>query len=155
MKKPPLVVDTNLLLLYIVGAVDQSQIGQHKRLTAYSLDDFDLLTNYIDGRDLVSIPNILTETSNLMGQGLHGKTLAKARLGLKLITEQLQEIFVPSKTATQVNEFHWLGLTDCAIVSINQVEVELLTDDLNLYGVAIGKEMIAQNFNHLRDPYLS
>lgn len=154
MTKPRLAVDTNLLLLYIIGAVDQAQIGHHKRLSAYTLEDFLTLTDYVAGRRLVTIPNILTETSNLMGQGLHGDILKEARIGLAQIVKQLEEIFVPSVKAVALDEFHWLGLTDCAAISIDGNDFEFLTDDLNLYGAALGRNIVATNFNHLRDPLL-
>jgi hypothetical protein len=41
------VVDTNLLLLLVVGSASRNYVDKHKRLGDYSLDDFDLLVELI------------------------------------------------------------------------------------------------------------
>ena len=63
------IVDTNLLLLYVVGAQNPERIGRFTRTDTFTKDDFDLidrLFGYVE--TAVTTPSILTEVSNLLGQ---------------------------------------------------------------------------------------
>lgn len=63
------VADTNLLLLYVVGAHDPERIGRFPRTDTYTEDDFDLLERLLGYFETaVTTPPILTEVSNLLGQ---------------------------------------------------------------------------------------
>lgn len=69
-KSKALLLDTNLLLLYLVGGKDPQLIDGARRLNAYTEEDFDLLYEFIESNgflQLVSTPHILTEVSNLVG----------------------------------------------------------------------------------------
>jgi hypothetical protein len=64
-----IVVDTNLLVLLVVGSASIEYINKHKRLTSFSTDDFELLVELIGMfSDIVMLPHILSETSNLIKQ---------------------------------------------------------------------------------------
>ena len=61
------ILDTNLLLLFVVGTTNLSYIEKHKRLKSFSVEDFELLLRAISGADAILLyPNTLTETSNLV-----------------------------------------------------------------------------------------
>ena len=63
-----IIVDANLLLLWIVGLASPNYIHKHRRLQAYTVDDFELLWNILSrARKIILTPNTLTETSNLAG----------------------------------------------------------------------------------------
>ena len=65
-------VDTNLLLLYIVGQEDPQIIAKHRRLEDYSAQDYTILKDLLtQAGQLFVTPNTLTEASNLLGQ--HGE----------------------------------------------------------------------------------
>lgn len=58
----PIVLDTNLLVLLIVGIASPTYIAIHKQLRAYSLQDFDLLTRLLETASRIIVtPNTLTE----------------------------------------------------------------------------------------------
>ena len=62
-----LVLDANLTLLFVVGTAKLGYIGQHKRLSTYTTEDFELLRGFIAQARIVTVtPNTLTETSNLI-----------------------------------------------------------------------------------------
>ena len=62
-------VDTNLLLLYFVGLYNPSLIPQFKRTRIFTVNDFDVLQNFIAlFSKVVTTPDILTEVSNLSNQ---------------------------------------------------------------------------------------
>src|SRR4051794_35937703 len=63
------VVDTNVLLLYLVGRFDRSRITTFKNTNQYVDDDFRLAEVLIGSfARIIVTPNILTEVSNLAGQ---------------------------------------------------------------------------------------
>lgn len=72
-RRKGIIVDTNLLLLALIGGT--SSIGEFKRTRGYSDEDYQLLLKVIDQFEtLVSTPHILAEVSNLTN-GLYGSKL--------------------------------------------------------------------------------
>ena len=64
----PLFVDTNLLLVLVVGLLDPEQVEKFKRTRSYTREDYSLLSDFVSGYDgLLTTPNVLTEVSNLAG----------------------------------------------------------------------------------------
>lgn len=147
----PLLVDTNLLVLLVVGLASKELIEKHRRLREYSLDDFDLLAQIVRGHShLITTPNIWTEVSNLARQ-----TSEPARSKIALVMRQLMaksnESYVRSIGASKAVEFARLGLADCAILEVEPASVAILTSDLDLYLAAITRGREATNFNHVRE----
>ena len=70
-------IDSNLLVLHLVGTVNWERLKTFKRTQAYTLEDFELLEGLISclGR-LFTTPHVLTEVSNLTGS-LSGRELAE------------------------------------------------------------------------------
>lgn len=61
-----LLVDTNLLLLYLVGTTNKKRILNFKRTQTYTIEDFDLLSRFMaEFKTLITTPHVLTEVSNL------------------------------------------------------------------------------------------
>lgn len=76
-----LVLDTNLIVLLVVGLADEQAVPKHKRTRAYSINDFRLLLKIISTyQEVRVIPNALSEASNLLdfeGDGLPAKIFAR------------------------------------------------------------------------------
>lgn len=146
-------IDSNLLLLLIVGSASREYIAKHKRLKSFDSSDFDLLREQLSvASAIVLTPNTLTETSNLIdhiGEPARGHIYQTLR-NLLLLPES-EEKYVPSKSATELPELPRLGLTDCALLDICANGVPLITADLSLYLAAVSRGAKALNFNHLRD----
>jgi hypothetical protein len=67
-----LAIDTQVLLLLVVGLVDRNFIANHKRLKQFDTNAFELLVCVIgDAEQIVATPNSLTEVSNLLAQGVN------------------------------------------------------------------------------------
>ncbi|MCY7357876.1 MAG: hypothetical protein LH609_10485 [Rudanella sp.] len=65
-RKSGLLLDTNLLVLLVIGQYDPKRINGHKRLQSYTSEDYDLLLGFMSlFRTFATTPNILTEVSNL------------------------------------------------------------------------------------------
>lgn len=150
MKPAALLLDSNLLVLLVVGLASSELIGRHKRLKAYSASDFQLLSTYLSMASAVMLtPNTLTETSNLVR---NIEKPAKTRIGLVLNSFVLNagETYVAGAAAVARPEFFRLGLTDSALLAPEFSELTLLTADLQLYLAALRAGRSAINFNHLR-----
>ena len=145
-------IDTNLLVLLIVGSVGRDLIAKHRRLRRFTEEDFDRLINLINRVDRVFVtPNTLTETSNLLTQH---KDPERSHFfdRLKFIIQESKEFVVASTEASRNNAFKRLGLTDAALLEVATAETPLLTVDLDLYLAASAKgQDTAVNFTHLQD----
>lgn len=147
-------VDTNLLLLLLIGRFDVGQITTFQRTRRFfSQEDYVLLEMIVQGfRSIITTPNILTEISNFVdrGQKFKGDFLQFFDRQIHLLTE----LYVPSKSAAAADGFRSVGLTDSVILLAAQSNYLVLTIDvklaihLNTHGVD------AINFNHLREYYL-
>ena len=148
-----LFIDTNLLVLLIVGSVGRDLIAKHKRLRgAYTAEDYDILVGLLRPVDRVFVtPNTLTEASNLLGH--HGEP-ERSRLfdKLRILIQESEEFVVTSVDASSNSAFGRLGLTDAALLELITAESPLLTADLDLYLAALEKgQEAAVNFTHLRN----
>ena len=126
-------VDSNLLLLYVVGSEDRSLIAGHRRLEGYSVADYELLIDFLApaGHVLVT-PNTLTETSNLIRQHRDPQRSQLMRR-LRVIIQDSQEVVVASAKASDNSVFESLGLTDSVLLEVATAETPLLTVDSGLF----------------------
>ena len=132
-------IDSNLLVLAVVGSVDVAIIPRHRRLEGYTAADFETLRAILDrGRQIFVTPNTLTEASNLLRQ--HGEP-ERSRLmdQLRYLINESEEIVIISAQASANSEFSRLGLTDAALLEAVSEERPLITVDLNLYLAALTK----------------
>ena len=146
-----ILVDANLLVLFVVGRTGREFIGKHRRLREFSADDYDRLLRVIGGVGRVVVtPNTLTETSNLLG--LHKDPERSQFLQmLRFLVEHSEEVSVASVDACRSGAFLRLGLTDAVLLEIISAEIPLITVDLDLYVAASKKEPNAAfNFRHLQ-----
>ena len=95
------VVDSNLLLLLIVGSASLSYIEKHKRLSSgYSREDFSTLGKIIsEFSEIVSIPHVLTKVSNLARQ-IDNPARAMILAKLKVFISATLELHIPSERGT-------------------------------------------------------
>jgi rRNA-processing protein FCF1 len=144
------IIDANLLTLWIVGQVSEDLVPKCRRTRQYTVDDYLVLANYLTRFITVIItPNIATEVSNLIGV-LKDDHLIKARTILAGGFEAWTEVYFKSVAAKDIPEYMRLGLTDAAILLSVSRETEVLTDDFDLYRVLTKRGIIVTNFTHLR-----
>ena len=147
---PRLVLDTNVLLPFIIGTVDPDLLGSAKRLKEYCPDDYEIITTYIGlFQDVILLPNIVTETSNFLGQ-LTGERRKRSMSLLADLAASSRETYVESAVAFRQPECLELGVTDAAILCVLDRSTYLLTSDFSLYVAAISRERNAQYFEDLR-----
>ena len=145
-----IVLDSNLLVLLIVGTASRSYVPGHRRLRAYSESDFDLLVDLIaPASSILLTPNTLTEASNLLGyigEPARGKICDVFRVFIKAGEER----YLESGRAAERDEFRRLGLTDSVLLHLAEEPSTLLTADLDLYLAAAKRGLKVINFNHRR-----
>lgn len=146
-------IDSNLLLLLVVGMTNRDYVSKHKRLQEFTSADYDLLQEQLSvASEIVVTPNTLTETSNLID---HISDPARSQIYAKLVEllnlPEAREAYVSSRSATARQELPRLGLTDCALLEVCADGTPLITVDLKLFLAAVGNGSKALNFNHLRN----
>ncbi len=147
-------LDSNLLLLFVVGATSRALISRHKRLKAFIEKDYDKLVELLsDVPQVLLTPNTLTETSNLAGQ-IDEPARTEIYRMLRAVIDRTDEHYIRSPEAAGRSEFLRLGLTDAALLEASSEEIVILTTDVGLYLAALDKGSPARNFNHIRDQYL-
>jgi len=146
-----LLIDANLLVLLVVGSANTRYIAGHKNLGAYEVDDYHRLVALLGHvQELVFVPNVLTETFNLVRQvGEPLKSELTAHFGVML--KQVGEEYVPSAEVVDDDGFDRLGLTDSVILKVMQTGAILLTADIALYLAAATAGLPVCNYNHIRD----
>lgn len=145
-----LLIDTNLLLLLLIGAMDPAHVERFRRTKKYTREDYALLAAFVSRYErLVTTPNVLTEVSNLAGQ-LSEPLRERAFLSLGVLISQYDERFHPSRELVLEEIFPKLGLADTSVQAAVDNSVTVLTDDLPLYLRLSAAGIEAINFNHLR-----
>ncbi|HZL36920.1 MAG TPA: PIN domain-containing protein [Tepidisphaeraceae bacterium] len=146
-----LLIDSHMVLLYVVGSHDKTLISRFKRTQTYTPDDFDTLDAVLSlFSRIVVTPHIFAEVNSLLRQlpeAIRDACFASSFLEVIQVVDEVQ---VASKDAAVHEKFPRLGLTDCAICSLAG-QCAILTDDLPLYGnlAQMGAPVI--NFTHLRN----
>jgi hypothetical protein len=143
-------VDANLLVLFLVGTVNKQRIRDFKRTQHFTIEDFGLLERLIAGfGKLYATPHVLSQVSDLTD--LPGKELRQIRQLFKLVVEQqIEESYDPSRVLVADPIFEKLGLADAAIATVCCRGMLVLTADVKLQLVLQRRGADALNFNHVR-----
>lgn len=143
-------IDTNLLVLLVVGLTDEGYIEKHDNLAAYSAEDFRRLLELIGSHKLLFVPHVLSETSNLLRQIKDPiRSELMARFG-ELI-KRVEEKYVGGASVAELPVFVRLGLTDAVLARLTETGAALLTADSVLWDAVTRAGHMAVNYNHIRD----
>lgn len=145
-KTKGVLIDTNLLLLYIVGSYDIELIANFKRTAQYTTDDFDIVADFLRlFSQTIVTPHILTEVSDLIGN----RAILQALLKI-FIEKEAEEKFTASKEITQTQGFIEFGLADTATIYTGKDSHLIFTDDNPLYGFLSNSKIDAVSLGQLR-----
>ena len=150
-RKNGLLIDTNLLVLLIVGFVNRDRISRFKRTTSYSSADWDLLSGILERISRrYTLPHVVAEVSTLTD--LKGPELEVAREVLLGLIKELRELQITSVDACATPLFMRLGLTDAAIAEAARLHrCSVLTNDSGLYTALANEGSPVAMFDHLRE----
>lgn len=139
MTKRPILIDTQLLVLLVVGLTRASLIGRHKRTTdrKYTRTDFYFLLDLLGNAPrFVFCAHVAAETSNLAGQ--HGEPDRSAIMAtLKALLNHAEERPILCSEAMEHPDYAALRLTDAAQLALCTEDAVLLTDDEPLHRAAV------------------
>ena len=144
-------IDTNLLVLFVVGTVNRERIRTFKRTSIYTREDYDLLRRVLSRFKVwYTVAHVLAEVNDLTD--LPGPEKIRARLVLKDTISPLHEADIPSARAAEERIFEGLGLVDAAIgAAAREHNCSVLTDDFDLYHRLSRDHIYVFNFTHLRE----
>jgi hypothetical protein len=138
------------LLLHLVGTHAPERLAW-KRLAIFDADDVRRVRREIGTRRHISVPNILTEASNLIGSGKQ-EALPGGGLWLANYCLGLDELYARSADAVVDPIFLRLGLTDAAIRRIAASDTKVLTVDHELAGRLAERGTMVVNLLHAKTP---
>ncbi|MFL9828324.1 PIN domain-containing protein [Rhodoplanes sp. SY1] len=144
-----ILVDTNLMVLVVVGTYAIQRISTFKRTRQYTIDDYALMMRilaFFERR--VTTPNILTEVDNLTRQLPEDEHDAISETMVQLVSTMF-EVYQPATPIMRTDLYPDLGLTDCATVALSQ-DFLVLTDDYRLSNVLTSAGRDAVNINYIR-----
>lgn len=138
MKK--LIIDTNLLILYVVGSIDNAkQIENSRYLSGFTVRHYDFLLELMSDYDeFYFTPYIATETSNLLHRDFHGWVKTQVFDFLRtLFTDVFKIIHAIPQRDTQGFTFARYGLTDNSLIHLINDYV-ILTNDQDIPNALFG-----------------
>ena len=148
-------IDTNLLVLLIVGSTDRKLIEEHRRTKAFVTRDYDELCGLLEGFDEFWITShCLAETSNLLKHT--GKRNARSLLTtLAAFCSRTRESYLPKARVFADDHFLRLGVADTGFVQKSKRVSCSITMDVQLYETIrrLGRNVV--NFNHVRTYLIS
>jgi hypothetical protein len=145
----PVVLDTNVLLLYWCASFDTGLVHTFKRLNSFSEDDIELLHQTLRSFETINTtPHVLTEVSNLANSlpawRKEGWSSHFARqVGV------VKENWISARMIVETPAI-FLGLTDAALCGLASTHV-ILTIDFPLSNYLESRRLNVVNFNHLRE----
>ena len=145
-------IDTNALVVLIVGLIDPRLLKTHRRTSIYKQQDFEELSIVIGNiSNLNILSNVWTETDNLLNN-FTGNYKYQYIQNITASVQATTEIYVPSKTAVINPYFFDLGLTDCLLLEQAKTCSLLITSDSTLsdYATALGIQVydVVKNANN-------
>src|ERR1022692_1341273 len=130
-KRRHLLLDSNLLLLWITTRYDLRLLATFKRVQMFTQDDAILLAWVIDQfKSVVTTAHVVTEVSNL-GNSLSSASRLGWFISLSEFSLSTQEDTHSLISLASLDEFVRFGVTDCALSTLSG-KYQVLTTDRRL-----------------------
>jgi rRNA-processing protein FCF1 len=131
------IIDSNALVVLLIGLMDPRLLRNHKRTSIYDEDDFYELLNKIgDLGQVIILPNVWTEVDNLLNN-FSGNYKYSYISTITNLIKGSTEIYISSDTVVEQPVFYNLGLTDSLILEQAKKCQLLITSDSRLSDFAI------------------
>lgn len=134
------IIDSNALVVLIVGLIDPRLFKNHKRTSIYDEEDFLELLSIIGNLDrIVILSNVWAEVDNLLND-FSGNYKYQYITNISNLIKLTTEKYIPSITVIDKDEFYELGLTDSLLLEEAKGCQLLITSDSKLsdYALASG-----------------
>jgi len=127
-----ILIDTNALIILIMGRINPKLINNHRRTSIYDEQDYYNLIEFVkDVNRIITLPNILTEVDNLLNSDLGKYHYEYTKVFLEFL-QQSNEKYFETKKIIESQHFLNLGLTDSAIIEVAKDCEFLITADSEL-----------------------
>jgi len=143
-------IDSNLLVLLLVGLVNLDRIRNFKRTQNFTIEDFYLLQRLVRwfGAPLFSTPHVLSQVSDLTD--LSDRERIALRGVFRVMVATIDEQYDTAKELVRDPLFNRFGLADASIAAVCKRKILVLTADLALQIALVESGLDALNFNHVR-----
>jgi hypothetical protein len=141
------VLDTNVLLLLLVGAAARHRLKTFKRTATWEYEDYITLLKMINGAQIILLQPILVETSDLLKGHLEG-----CAEHLKLIIDERVEHQYSSRTLAASPSYIEYGLADSSLFEMARSGITIVSNDGPLCGYLVGLGYKAINFTQVIYP---
>ena len=143
-------IDTNLLVLLMVGSVNPNRIPNFKRTQDFTIGDFRLLRKLVEwfGMPIVTTPHVLSQVSDLTDLAGHEATLIRQLF--KSTVELIEEKYDEARRLVMHPLFERFGLGDASVAAVCERDIVVLTADVQLQIALASTGLDAINFNHVR-----
>lgn len=148
-----LLLDTNLLILFMLGSYSPQDIPRCKFTSSYNKEDFDLLKNYLKLAPAIYItPHILAELSNQSFQIFNGNKKSEFLKTLVSKLRSMDEKYIKlGELLKEVELFYKFGFTDLSIFELAKREkFVVLTDDHKLHNILAANKLNTLYFTEIR-----
>ena len=144
-------LDTNLLVLYLVGKYKRDYVTKFKRTNMYTVNDFDWLSEYVSKfAKIVVTPQVLAETWNFIEKIGEHRFVEFLEKTIPLLT-LFEEEYIHKNIIMESDGFSYIGITDMSVIQAGKkLDCLVLTDDLRAYSHFLQFEVSTININHLR-----
>lgn len=143
-------LDTNLLLVFVVGLYSPAYVSRHKNTRDYTAEDFFRLRKVVDTYpDRLTTPHILAEVSNLLAQSKRParddlfKTFAQ-------VIDDFDERPVAARRIAANDRFVDFGLTELGILEATGPNCVVLTADSRLADFLARSNLSVLDYQTLR-----
>lgn len=135
--KKKLILDTNLLLLLLIGACEKDFLPSCACTEKYTGDDYDLLLKVLRffESEIIITPHILAEFSNLSRRDIKEPKIHYYLTTVmnRLKTYKEEHISLERLLGTKVDILVMLGFPDMSVVeAAKKIDAVILTDDIGL-----------------------
>lgn len=133
-----IVLDTGPLLLYLIGLFSQKDLNQ----VGYDQQQFNLLFQFLSGKEVYVTPQILAEASDLAENEFKSEKFSRfigqSISPLLSIKEEYIEKDIILKNFKALSDF---GVSDTSLICVAEKDILLLTEDFPLYGYCHNKKI--------------
>jgi rRNA-processing protein FCF1 len=153
-KSKGIIIDTNLLVLFIAGGYDIAYIEKCSRTKnkGYTRDDYIFINNFLGIFDKIYVtPHILAEFSNISFNNINNKEFLKYFEIVVKIIKGMSEEYISKDVVLKIPMFKKFGFADTSIYELaKKNNLPVITDEFDLHHYLITKGMTSINMDHIR-----
>jgi len=149
-KNKGVIIDTNLLLLLLIGIFDKHNINKYKRVAKYSKEDFDNIFRLSSlFKRIVVTPQILGELTNFVN--VSEREEQNMISSITKLLKSSHEKYFEKKLLTEEPLIARIGFTDATIlIAARGQKLLVITDDFPLTRVLRSEKCDLLNLNDIR-----